>query len=123
MWERKVKMDKLTLQEEAWKRGFERGYARGVLDQTAEAMSGTIEWHERHPDEDREHCYICQSLGERKYVIRPAVYKKKRRMYIVEDYDDDGNYAPNFVPDMNVLAWAHVMDPFSMRISFEVPEA
>lgn len=115
-------MDKQTLQEEAWKRGFERGYARGVLDQTAEAMSGSIEWHEGHPGEDREHCFICQSLGDRKYVIRPAVYKKNRRVYIVEDYNDEGEYAPVWVPDMNVIAWAHVKDPFSMKISFEVPE-
>ena len=116
-------MDKYTAQEEAWKRGFEKGYARGILDQTADAMNGSIEWHERRPEEDREHCYICQSLGERKYVIRPAVYKKKRRMYIVEDYDDDGNYAPAWVSEKDVIAWAHIRDPFSMKISFTVPDA
>ena len=116
-------MDKYTAQEQAWKRGYEKGYVRGMLDRTAEAMSGSIEWHEGHPDEDREHCYICQSLGNRKYVIRPAVYKKNRRCYVIEDYDENGNYAPYWTAEMHVVAWAHVRDPFSMKISFRVPEA
>ena len=116
-------MDKYTAQEVSWKNGYERGYAQGVLDQTAEAMSGSIEWHDGRPGEDREYCYICQSLGDRKYVIRPAVYKKKRSGYIVEDYNDDGGYAPTWVPATNVIAWAEVRDPFSMKITFRVPEA
>lgn len=115
-------MDKYSLQEEAWKRGFERGYARGVMDQVAQAMSGAIEWHEGLPSDDLDFCYICQALGDRNYVIRSAEYWRDRSIYMVGDYLNDDEYHTTLIPEMDVLAWAEIRDPFTAQIFFKVPE-
>lgn len=115
-------MDWTAMSEEAWKRGYEQGYVAGVCDSAAEAMQGSIEWHRGVPTEDRLACYICQAVGGRKYIIRPAVYKRSHRCYLVDDFDKDGGYFQKRLSQKDVPLWAEIRDPFSMQISFTVPE-
>lgn len=111
------------LSEESYKNGFTDGYIRGVLDQTAEAMSGSIEWHKGIPKEDQDYCYICQPIGDERYVIRPAKYVRKYGVYYVDDFEADGSYVQRRLPQSEIYWWAHIKDPFSMRLTFTVPEA
>ena len=115
-------MDKFTLQEQAWKNGFEAGYVRRTCDDVAEAMQGSIQWHEGIPQEDQNICYICHSEAKGKYVIRPAVYKKHGGVYFVSEFAGDGSYFQKRIAEEDVRYWAEVTNPFTMRISFTVPE-
>ena len=116
-------VDFQTASEESWKRGFETGYVRRTCDDVAEAMSGSILWHEGVPKEDRSICYICMKTGASRYTIRPAVYKAKYKVYFCESYTDDGSYYMERIDAHDVRFWAEVSNPFTMKLTFEVPEA
>ena len=119
--------DSYTISEESYKNGFkdgfERGYVAGKCGDFAEATSGAIEWHEDEPEEDQPYCYICVKSGERKYTIRPAVYKKTGRCYLASDFAEDGEYYQKRYDRKDVCFWAKMRDPFSARYSFTVPDA
>lgn len=109
--------------EAAFINGFEKGYARGVCDRVAEALEGAIQWREGVPDGDRQICLICQAEGEKRYILRPAVYKAVSRSYLVDDFLIDGGYVQTRLRPSEVPFWAEFKHPFSSRWTFTVPEA
>lgn len=113
-------MDIYTLQEETYKRGFEAGYIRGCADNCADVMNGVITWHDGFPQEDQSVCFICYK-NERtgKYLIRPAVYRHKNRVYFVDEFAEDGGYYQVRIPRVDVKLWAEVKIPFSFRTALE----
>ena len=115
-------MRELDATDQAYRNGYAAGYTRGVCDETARAMNGTIEWHEGIPPEDMSVCYICQPLGGELYAIRPAVYRKAHRCYYADDFAEDGSYVQTRLDEGRVRLWAKVRNPFSMKLSFEVKE-
>ena len=115
--------DKMTVAEESWKNGFEAGYTRRTCDDVAEAMSGSVIWHEGVPKEDQDICYICMKRRDRQYVIRPAVYKARTKTFFIESYTDEGDYCPERIGAGSVRYWAEVTNPMTMSVTFEVPEA
>ena len=117
-------MNAHDISEEAYKNGYEDGYVRGVLDRTAEAMKGTIEWHEGVPKDDLPFCYICQASGIGRHVIKTARYIKDQKTYIVDEFTSgDGCYVQRRLNAKDVRYYAKLKDPFSTRITFRVPEA
>lgn len=117
-------MNAHDISEEAYKNGYEDGYVRGVLDRTAEVMKGTIEWHEGIPNVDLPFCYICQASGTGRHVIKTARYIKDQSIYIVDEFTEgDGSYVQRRLNAKDVRYYAKLKDPFSMRITFTVPEA
>ena len=116
-------MDKYTLQEQAWKNGFEAGYVRRTCDDVAEAMKGSVEWYEGIPKEDLHVCFIFHSDKKGQYTIRPAVYKKNAGVYLATEFEEDGEYFQRRIAEEDVRYYARVTNPFTMRISFTVPEA
>lgn len=112
------------ISEQAYKNGFKDGYVRGLLDKTAEAMNRTIEWHEGVPKEDLPFCYICRESGVGKHVIRTGRYIKDQKIYIVDEFTEyDGCYVQKRCNQKDVRYYAKLSDPFSMKITFTVPEA
>lgn len=115
--------DYMTVSEEAWKNGYEAGYARGVCDETARAMDGAVIWHEGVPKTDQHFCLVCVGAGAGRYCIRPAVFKAKYGVYLLESYTDDGSYYQERISANRVRYWAEANTPFSAKFSFSVPEA
>ena len=94
------------MQEEAYKRGrergFEEGYINGVGDRASELLSGAIRWHRKLPERDIWHCFIVIREDDGVTVCYIGSYLVRNRCFIaqghgvihVEDVVMWGEYRP-----------------------------
>lgn len=90
-------MDTYTASEEAFKNGFERGYAEGLGDRAAELLDGAVRWHRRFPDRWTPHCFIVVREPDGVNMVYLGSYSSLDGGFSALDY--------GYIARENVVMW------------------